>query len=74
MFVVMPQFLSIGLSSIVFAIFEPGKSVLPPTPKPKQPADAAVPATSSPVPLSLRREEGQAMAAQGVNSVALVFA
>lgn len=82
-FVVIPQFLVTGMSSIIFAIFEPDKSVLHGHHPGKIPlngtavdnanaANATMASTNATL-LNLLPREDEVVAAEGVNSVAIIF-
>ncbi|KDQ54087.1 hypothetical protein JAAARDRAFT_410743 [Jaapia argillacea MUCL 33604] len=77
-FIVIPQFLVTGLSSIIFAIFEPTKSVLhghhPGNTPPIGNVTLATPANNTLNELLfLRDEDGEVDQADGPNSVAIIF-
>ena len=69
-FIVMPQFLVTGLSSIIFAMLDPDKSVL----HDHHPGntDAISPTSQDPVRGVLAREDGLD-SAQKPNSIAIIF-
>ena len=68
-FVVIPQFLVTGLSSLIFAILDPDKSVLHPGSTDTQAGDGAIQDAARGV---LAREDGLELG-QKPNSIAIIF-
>jgi solute carrier family 45 protein 1/2/4 len=71
MFIVIPQFLVTGMASIIFAILEPGKSVLhrPSQHAPAMGVNATVSAAED-LSAMLRRDDS---VPRGPNAVAIIF-
>jgi hypothetical protein len=75
-FIVIPQFIITGLAAIIFAIFEPGKSI-----HGSHPGGVVAPINGTSVSLMgristnsfLSRQVDEGVAKEGVNSVAVVF-